>query len=146
MLVPTPNEKDARNPALGAALAAAAAAIPPERVAQVWLFPPRRVAAKETGLAVLVVRADDPADARRTIWTLRYELETAKGGKTERTDALEEQGTVPPDRVGRIVDGVLRRLDGQGDAPDVRELEGEEDGWRALLDELGAAAVDAPNR
>jgi hypothetical protein len=144
MLLPTPNEKDARNPSLGAALAAAAATIPPERVAQVWLFPPRRVAAKETGLAVLVVRADDPADGRRTIWTLGYELEA--GGKTARTDALEEQGTVPPDRVSRIVDGVLRRLDGQGDAPDVRELEGDGDAWRALLEELGAAAVDAPNR
>jgi hypothetical protein len=146
MLPPVPNEKDTQNPHLGAALAAVAERFPPERLAQVWIFPPRRVAAKESGLAVLVVRADKAEDDRQTIWTLRYELEPAKGTVT-RTDALEEQGTVPPDRVTRIVDGVVRRLEGEGDPPDVRELEGDAEAWAALLRELGApAAVDAPNQ
>jgi hypothetical protein len=139
MLPPVPAADERRDPNLAAALGAAAFQIPPERVAQVWLFAPRRVAAKESGLAVLVVRAHDPADVRRTIWTVRYEVEQAKGGKQTRTDALEEQGTVPPDRVGRIVDGVVRRLEGVGDPPDVRDLDGEDD-WRALLQELGAPA------
>lgn len=147
MLPPVPNASDTQNPHLGAALAGVAGRFPPERLAQVWLFPPRRVAAKESGLAVLVVTADDAADERRTIWTLRYEAEAGKGGKVARTDALEEQGTVPADRVDRIVDGVVRRLDGEGGPPDVRELEGDEEAWRALLEELGAPlTVDGQNR
>jgi hypothetical protein len=146
MLLPVSATKDPGNPHLGAALSAAAARIPPERVAQLWIFPPRQVAAKETGLAVLVVAAEDPADPRRTIWTLRYEAETGKGGKTTRTDALEEQGTVPPDRVDRIVDGVVRRLEAESDAPDVRALDGDAEAWRAVLEELGAPPVDGINR
>jgi len=133
-----PPAPDARNPLLGAALASAAERIPPDRVEQVWLFPPRRVGAKESGLAVLVVAADGGADAGRTIWTVRYEAETGKGGKVSSAHALEEQGTVPPDRVGRIVDGVVRRLEAESDAPDVRELARDPAEWQALLAELGA--------
>ncbi len=147
MLPPVPNARDTQNPHLGAALAAVADRFPAERLAQVWIFPPRRIAARESGLAVLVVTAGEEGDERRTIWTLRYEAEAGKGGKTTRTDALEEQGTVPPDRVDRIVEGVVRRLDGVGDPPDVRELEGDADAWRALLEELGAPPpVDATNQ
>jgi hypothetical protein len=143
---PAPAERDARNPLLGAALASVADRIPPERVEQVWLFPPRRVGAKESGLAVLVVTAQDDAEAGRTIWTVRYDAETGKGGKTTAANTLEEQGTVPPDRVGRIVDGVVRRLEAESDAPDVRELAGDTAEWRALLLELGVPpAVDAGN-
>jgi hypothetical protein len=147
MLPPVPNAGDTQNPHLGAALAAVAGRFPPRRLAQVWIFPPRRLAAKESGLAVLVVTGEDAADERRTIWTLRYEAEAEKGGRVARADALEEQGTVPPDRVDRIVEGVVRRLDGEGGAPDVRELEGDAEAWRALLEELGAPpAVDGPNQ
>lgn len=147
MLPPVPNVKDTQNPHLGAALGAAAGRIAPERVVQLWIFPPRQVAARETGLAVLVVQAQDEADERRTIWTLRYEVETGKGGKTTRTDALEEQGTVPPDRVDRIVDGVVRRLEAGSEAPDVRDTGGDPEAWHALLGELGApATVDVPRQ
>jgi hypothetical protein len=144
VLSPAPNARDPRNPNLGAALASAARVIAPERVAQVWIFPPRQIGAKESGLAVLVVTPDDPADPRRTIHTLRYEAVVEKG-KPVRTEALEEQGTVPLDRVGRIVDGVIRRLDAQAEAPDIRDLDGSADAWRALLEELGAP-VDGPNQ
>ncbi|HEX8904856.1 MAG TPA: hypothetical protein VF771_08455 [Longimicrobiaceae bacterium] len=147
MLPPVPNEKDTQNPHLGAALAAVADRFPAETLEQVWLFPPRRLATKESGLAVLVVSAADAGDERRTIWTLRYEAEAGKGGKAARTDALEEQGTVPPDRVDRIVEGVVRRLDGAEGAPDVRELGGDPAAWRALLEEIGAPPpVDAINQ
>ena len=143
---PAPAAPDARNPLLGAALASVAGRIPSARVEQVWLFPPRRVGAKESGLAVLVVTSGDDADPGRTIWTVRYDAETGRGGKTESAHALEEQGTVPPDRVGRIVDGVVRRLEAESDAPDVRELAGDPTAWRALLAELGTPLpVDAGN-
>jgi hypothetical protein len=143
-----PPAPDARNPLLGAALASVADRIPPGRVEQVWLFPPRRVGAKESGLAVLVVTAggEEEDDGRRTIWTVRYDAETSRAGKVQSAHALEEQGTVPPDRVGRIVDGVARRLEAESDAPDVRELARDPAEWRALLAELGAPMpVDAAN-
>ena len=144
-LLPPP-APDARNPLLGAALASAAERIPPDRVEQVWLFPPRRVGAKESGLAVLVVAAEGDDEAGRTIWTARYEAETGTGGKLSSAPALEEQGTVPPDRVGRIVDGVVRRLEAESDAPDVRELARDPAAWRALLAELGVPLpVDSAN-
>lgn len=138
---------EARDPRLGEALAAAALRIRPERVEQVWLFPPRRVPARESGLAVLVVSSDDPGDAARAIWTVRYDAVAAKGGKTTVEQALEEQGTVPPDRVGRIVEGVARRLEAESDAPDVRDTGGDANAFAALLAELGAPrAVDGGNR
>jgi hypothetical protein len=79
---------------------------------------------------------------------VRYEAEAGKGGRVARTDALEEQGTVPPDRVDRIVEGVVRRLEGVGDPPDVRELGGHPAAWEELLRELGAPPppVDSINR
>jgi len=144
-LLPLPKDEP-RDPRLAEALAAAAARIAPERVEQVWLFPPRRLAARESGLAVLVVVPGDAADPRREIWTVRYDGAVEKG-KPVFTHLLEEQGTVPPDRVGRIVDGVARRLEAESDAPDVRDTGGDPQAWAALLAELGAPApVDALNR
>ena len=142
-----PSGPDARNPNLGAALAAVVDRIPPERVEQVWVFPPRMIGAKESGLAVLVVApADGEADReRRAIYTLRYEA-LAEKGKTTRADRLEEQGTVPPDRVDRIIDGVVRRLEGDPAPPDIRETGGDPSAWRALLEELGHVTVDPPNQ
>jgi hypothetical protein len=142
---PAPQD-DARDPHLGTALAAAAGRVAPETVDQVWLFPRRAVGNRESALAVLVVVPPEDA-ARRTIWTVRYEIDAPRGQKPTRTERVEEQGTVPPDRVDRIIDGVLRRLEGgEADAPDVRELRGDLGAWTALLSELGAAAVDPPNR
>jgi hypothetical protein len=142
MLPPLPPPpKDERNPNLGAALAAVVGIIPPARVEQVWVFPPRQVGAKETGLAVIVAVPLDE-EGRRAIHTLRYEAITEKG-KTVRHDRLEEQGTVPPDRVDRIIEGVVRRLEGADPAPpDIRDTGRDPAAWRALLEELGHVVVD----
>lgn len=142
-----PPTSGALNPNLGAALAAASQAVPAERVDQVWIFPPRKVGIKESGLAVLVVLPEgDEARARRTIFTLRYEALPEKG-KTTRADLLEEQGTVPPDRVARIVEGVVRRLEGgDTEAPDVREVGGEWARWAEVLRDLGGPVLDPPNQ
>jgi hypothetical protein len=131
------------NPALAAALAAAAERIPPETVDAVWLFPARQLGAKESGLAVLSVFPEDDERRRtRTIHTLHYLVEPpAPRAKPVRTDELEEQGTVPLDRIDRIIEGVLRRLD-VPETPDVRETGGDAGLWAALLAELGGVVLD----
>lgn len=129
---------------LGAALAAAAERIPPATVDEVWLFPPRPSGEKESGLAVLsVLPGEGERPDRRGLFTLRYDAEperTPKGkptGRMLRADTLEEQGVAPADRLDRIVDGVVRRLGGAGDAPRVRQVGGDEARWAELLRELG---------
>jgi hypothetical protein len=109
----------------------------------VWLFPARQLGARESGLAVLSVFADDDEARRtRTIHTLHYVMEPpAPRARPVRRDELEEQGTVPLDRVDRIIEGVLRRLD-VPETPDVRETGGDADAWAALLAELGGVPLD----
>jgi hypothetical protein len=146
-LAPVPNPADIRNPALGAALAALGGAVDPARVDQLWLFPPRQAGTRETGLAVLVLLAAEGGEGRRDLWTLRYEAETGRGGRTTRSDLLEEQGSVPLERVERLVEGVLRRLDDAAGAPLLRDTGCDPAAWRALLQELGAPApVDGNNQ
>lgn len=144
MEAPQPGRID---PALAAALGAAAERIPPERVDAVWLFPARQLGARESGLAVLSVYADgDEARRTRTIHTLHYVMEPpAPRARPVRTDELREQGTVPLDRVDRIIEGVLRRLD-VPETPDVRETAGDATRWEALLAELAGVPLDPGNR
>lgn len=107
-----------------------------------WLFPARQLGARESGLAVLSVFPEgDDARRTRTIHTLHYVLEPpAPRARPVRTDELEEQGTVPLDRVDRIIEGVLRRLD-VPETPDVRETGGDAARWAELLAELGGTAA-----
>ncbi|HEX5726875.1 MAG TPA: hypothetical protein VFX98_15475 [Longimicrobiaceae bacterium] len=146
-MIPSP-PGEALNPHLGAALAAAAGRISPTTVDEVWLFAPRQAGARETGLAVLCTYAEggDDRRERRTLYTVQYEAESRPGGKTERTDTVTEQGTVPVDRVGRIIDGVVRRLGEEHPAPDVRATGGDPAKWTELLAALGAGVLDAPNQ
>ena len=132
------------NPDLAAALAAAAETISPARVDAVWLFPARQIGPRESGLAVLSVHPeDDPRGKTRTIYTLGYQAEPRKRGATARTDELAEQGTVPLDRVDRIIEGVLRRME-VPETPDVRDVGGDAEAWAALLQSLGGAPPSAP--
>jgi len=135
MLPPPPPEP--ANAHLAAALAAAAEQTPPEQVDQVWVFPPRNAGTKESGLAVLALFAEpDARGPRRTLHTLRYEAEALRGGKTRRADSRQEEGTVPADRLDRIVDGMVRRLGGGMETPEVREVGGDAAKWDRLVAEL----------
>jgi hypothetical protein len=95
-------------------------------------------------VAVLSLFAGEDG-AARTIHTLHYALEPQPRGAPVRRDALVEQGTVPRDRVDRIIEGVLRRLD-VPETPDVREVGGDPGGWAAVLAALRGAKVDGVNR
>lgn len=132
---------------LAAALGTIAGTLPPERIDAVWLFPARQLGARESGVAVLSVFADEGgAGKTRTIFTLHYVLEPpAPRARPVRTDELAEVGTVPLDRVDRIIEGVLHRLD-VPETPDVRETRGDPAAWEALLAELAGVVLDLANR
>lgn len=131
------------NPVLAAALGAIAQRLPPERVDVVWLFPPRQLGARESGLAVLSSFPEgDEARRTRTIHTLHYVSDPQPKGPSVRTDELAEVGTVPVDRIGRIIEGVLHRLD-VPETPDVRETGGDLHAWTVLLAELSGIAPDS---
>ncbi|HEX6039430.1 hypothetical protein [Longimicrobium sp.] len=134
------------NPVLAAALGAIAERLPPERVDAVWLFPPRLLGARESGLAVLSSFAGgDEARRTRTIHTLHYVSDPQPKGPPIRTDELAEVGTVPVDRIDRIIEGVLHRLD-VPETPDVRETGGDGHAWTLLLTELAGVALDPGNQ
>jgi hypothetical protein len=135
-VIPAPAQPERSNPNLAAALAAAADRVPSERIDQVWVFPPHPRGAKESGLAVLAAYAGEPDDPRRTIFTVQYEAESVKG-LVKRVDVVLEEGTVPRDRLDRLVDGIVRRLGGGLETPDIRDLAGSAESWAALLAELG---------
>jgi hypothetical protein len=134
------------SPHLAAALAAAGGALPAERIDRVWLFPARQTGERETGLAVLASFAEDePASDRRTVWTLEYQVEQLKGGKSQRTDSLAEQAVVPAARVERVIEGVQRRLGTETETPRLEEVGGSPAQWARLLAE-GGIEVDLGSR
>lgn len=134
------------NPTLASALGAIAERLPPERVDAVWLFSARAVGAKESGLAVLSSFPEGEGDrGTRTIHTLNYVLDPQPKGPPVRTDELAEVGTVPLDRIDRIIEGVLHRLD-VPETPDVRETGGNVHAWTALLAELSGVVLDRANQ
>lgn len=134
------------NPVLAAALGAMAERLPPERVDAVWLFPARQLGARESGLAVLSAFPEGDAERRtRTIHTLHYVSDPQPRGPAVRTDELAEVGTVPLDRIDRIIEGVLHRLD-VPETPDVRETGGDAHAWASLLAELAGVVLDPGNQ
>ena len=70
-------------------------------------------------LAVLSTFPDGAAGEgrTRTIHTLHYVSDPQPKGPPVRTDELVERGTVPLDRIDRIIEGVLHRLDVPGVPP-----------------------------
>jgi hypothetical protein len=134
------------NATLAAALGAIAGRLPPERVDAVWLFPARQLGVRESGVAVLSAFVEGDAERRtRTIHTLHYVSDPQPKGPPRRTDELAEVGTVPLDRIDRIIEGVLHRLD-VPETPDVRETGGDPHAWTALLAELAGVVLDPANQ
>ncbi|MDX1673468.1 MAG: hypothetical protein R3314_01605 [Longimicrobiales bacterium] len=114
-----------------------------ERIDRVWVFPPRRIEAGET--AVVVVAAFPVADDdRRRVYAAHY---TALDDAEEHRLVVDEYGTAPSDRVGRLVEEVVERIkEGPADAPRSARIEGEESRWDATLHELAEAYLDERQR
>lgn len=105
-----------------------------ENMDRIWIFPPLVRGRKEWVLVAVSGLTDDPD--RRVLYTARYSAElTGKGTNFESEVNLE--GSAPPDRLPRVMDGVVRRSDLQlGEAKEV-EILGDPDRLRALVKENG---------
>lgn len=110
-----------------------------DRIDRIWVFPPRRLEAGET--AVVVVAAfPDLADDRRRVYAAHY---TARQESREPSLALDEYGTAPTERVGRLVEEVVERIkDEPAGAPRSHEIEGRDDRWNAVLHELAGRYLE----
>jgi hypothetical protein len=83
---------------------------------------------------VLSLHGDPPG--HRRIVTLRY-LRSREPRTAVRQDRWVEEGSCPADRVGRLVDGVVRRAGADRQPVEPFEIDGRVEAWASLLDALG---------
>jgi hypothetical protein len=103
-----------------------------ERLDRLWIFDPQIGSSRETGLFVVSLRSDSRLGGEmRELITIRYTLEQQSSRPGLETLVMPE-GWAPPDRIDRVMAGVLAR--GGDAAADPREeiLEAG-DSWDGLL-------------
>jgi hypothetical protein len=102
----------------------------------VWIFPARRIAIGESIVVVVGGFAEDAE--RRRVLTAHFTISRDKKGRAFVNMRFDEHGSAPEAAVPRIVDGVLRRLGEDADAPPREEqIGGNPDRWDALIIDLG---------
>jgi hypothetical protein len=111
------------------------ATLPPERIDEVWIFPPRKAGGTESAVVVLAVLSDD--DPRRRLFTAHYIASRDRRGRLQVSHSLVEHGAAAPERIARVVSGVVRRLDDAAlAAPHGEPIHGDPDRWHELLASL----------
>lgn len=117
--------------------------IGPGRIDRVWIFPPRRIEAGETAVVVVAAFAEVDPDRRR-VFAAHY---TALDDSDRHRLAVDEYGTAPPERVGRLVEEVVERIkDGPAGAPRSVRIQGDERRWYETLHELAEAWLEERQR
>jgi hypothetical protein len=109
----------------------------------VWIFPPRQLGRRTSHLAVLSATAE--SDERRTVYTLRVEVEEGRGGRPQPREFFQEEGTAPRESVLGVIAGVLRRIEATPEEPEEIEISGDPGRWEALCGvAAGSPSLDAP--
>ncbi len=107
-----------------------------ESIDCLWIFPPLARGREEWGLVAISGFLEDPE--RRRVFTARYHA-WRKDGDLIMEPELSEEGEAPPDRIPRVMEGVVRRSEsGLGD-PRIVEIRGDPELLEVLLEELRAA-------
>lgn len=116
--------------------------IPIASIDQVWVFPTRTLG--PTSSTVIAVSAFAEGEDRRRIVTAHYTARRERRGHTVQVSVVEH-GEAPADRIGRLIDGVIRRLDEDFDAaPQVASIAGEAERWIALRATLETSEEATP--
>lgn len=103
-----------------------------------WVFSERAVGRARSTLVVLSAY-EESGDRRRVLTARNSPEETAADSGPGARHRLVEEGIVPADRIGRLVEGVLRRLDDEvpEEDPVLFDIGGDPDRWAAALEGLG---------
>ena len=106
---------------------------------EIWIFPPKQSNRQESALVVISAFHDDVD--RRRIMTARYTATRQQNGQFTVEEALVEHAVAPVDRIERIIEGVIRRLDDDlaALAPVPSRINGETERWTALLESISAS-------
>ncbi|MQA92454.1 MAG: hypothetical protein GEU90_19875 [Gemmatimonas sp.] len=100
---------------------------------RIWIFSARPGKTRETGLFVIsLLPSNEHVASHRTLFTLRYRVESING-KLQRIADRTEEGRAPPERIDRIIAGVLSRAGDDAGDPMEAVIEGDLDRWQALL-------------
>lgn len=125
--------------ALRAVLLALPGHLPIEEIQRLWVFPPRELGPRESGLVVAALATPGaPAHEPHRIYTVEYDSDRHRPRPDPKLE-VTEQGSAPHDRLDRVIAGVLARLGDERDDPDDHEIGGSADRWAALLREYEVA-------
>lgn len=110
----------------------------PGTIDRLWIFPPLVRGRREWGLVAASRRVEstpDTDEARRRLYTAPYAAE--RTGRALHLDMqLEVQGEAPPDRLPRVMTGVVARSgDDLGDPREI-EIDGSNDRFQELMDDF----------
>ena len=105
---------------------------------RLWVFPPLIVGRKERGL---VVASCFTGGGARRLYTAPYTAERTGTGLSVENDIADE-GQAPPDRLTRVMQGVVRRSEIDLGEPKMVEIAGDPEKLKALLDEFDADLME----
>ena len=108
---------------------------------RLWIFPPLIRGRREWGLVAASVYMGQ--EERRRLLSAPYVAErTGQGGLSVVHD-LEEQGEAPPDRLPRVMDGVVRRAGEETGEPREVVVEGSPEAFEELMKEFDPALLES---
>ncbi len=99
---------------------------------RLWVFPPVIIGRKERGLVAASCFTEDSA---RRLYTAPYAAERT-GTSLSVESSIAEEGQAPPDRLARVMQGVVRRSEIDLGEPRMVKIAGDPEKLRALLDEF----------
>jgi hypothetical protein len=111
-----------------------------ERIDRLWIFPPLIRGRREWGL--VAASAYTGWDDRRRLLSAPYVAERTGQGLSVVQD-LEEQGEAPPDRLPRVMEGVVRRAGEDMGEPREVVVEGSTAVFEELMREFDPALLES---
>jgi hypothetical protein len=133
-------ERDVGVPgAVAEALRLLAEKVPTRRLDRIWIFPPRVVGRRESGLVAAGCYGEGDG---RVLVTLAYRAEETATGISFRP-VFQEEGEAPEDRLATIMQGVVSRSKEALGVPRSVVLGGDPEAFRKLME--GSAAPDPPH-
>jgi hypothetical protein len=114
--------------------------IPLARIDRLWIFAPHLGRARETGLFVAsLLPTDDARPGQRVLLSLSYAAQS-RNGQLQVEQTATEEGRTTPERIERVITGVLARAADFPGEPLLETIAGCGERWAALLARLAPGA------